>query len=119
MPATPRPPLLKPAPPGVSVAAFWSTIIFVRTLQRPGELHHLLDYNGNVEDAPLLVTAVVTTLGALLLFRAPLAAVAVALAGALFSLGMWVQATPSVLFLLADGLVGYTAATPHRPTPVL
>ncbi|MEU7042867.1 histidine kinase [Streptomyces varsoviensis] len=119
MTVAPRPPMLKRVPPGVWVAAFWSTVILVRTLQRPDELHRLLRYNGNIEDAPLLVTAVVTTLGALLLFRAPLAAVAVALAGAVFSLGMSVRETPFVLFLLADALVGYTAATRSRPVSVL
>ncbi|MFJ3974232.1 sensor histidine kinase [Streptomyces sp. NPDC090021] len=117
--ATPHPPLLKRVPPGVWVAAFWSTLILVRTVQRPDELQHLLHYNGNIEDAPLLVTAVVTTLGALLLFRAPLAAVAIALAGAVFSLGMPVRATPVVLFLLADAAVGYTAATRSRRVSVL
>jgi signal transduction histidine kinase len=101
------------------MAAFWAAIILVRTLQRPDELHHLFQYDGNIEDAPLLVTAVVTTLSALLLFRAPLAAVAVALAGAVFSLGMRVQATTFVLFFLADGLVGYTAATRPRWTSIL
>ncbi|MFD3942469.1 sensor histidine kinase [Streptomyces sp. NPDC058579] len=117
--ATPRPPLLKRVPPGVWVAAFWSALILVRTFQRPDELQRLLRYNGNIEDAPLLVTAVVTTLGALLLFRAPLAAVAIALAGAVFSLGMEVRATPVVLFLLADAAVGYTAATRSRRVSVL
>ncbi|MBM7443130.1 sensor histidine kinase [Streptomyces sp. HB132] len=117
--ATPHPPLLKRVPPGVWVAAFWSTLILVRTLQRPDELQRLLRYHGNIEDAPLLVTAVVTTLGALLLFRAPLAAVAIALAGAVFSLGMEVRATPVVLFLLADAAVGYTAATCSRRVSVL
>ncbi|WP_406364799.1 sensor histidine kinase [Streptomyces sp. NBC_01546] len=117
--ATPHPPLLKRVPPGVWVAAFWSALILVRTFQRPDELQRLLRYNGNIEDAPLLVTAVVTTLGALLLFRAPLAAVAIALAGAVFSLGMPVRATPVVLFLLADAAVGYTAATRSRRVSVL
>ncbi|MFF2791145.1 sensor histidine kinase [Streptomyces sp. NPDC058049] len=117
--ATPHPPLLKRVPPGVWVAAFWSALILVRTFQRPDELQRLLQYNGNIEDAPLLVTAVVTTLGALLLFRAPLAAVAIALAGAVFSLGMPVRATPVVLFLLADAAVGYTAATRSRRVSVL
>ncbi len=117
--ATPHPPLLKHVPPGVWVASFWSTIILVRTFQRPDELQRLLRYDGNIEDAPLLVTAVVTTLGALLLFRAPLAAVAIALAGAVFSLGMPVRATPIVLFLLADAAVGYTAATRSRRVSVL
>ncbi|MGW2819007.1 sensor histidine kinase [Streptomyces sp. NPDC001415] len=114
-----RPPILKRVPPGVWVAVFWLTVILVRTLQRPDELHRLLRYNGNIEDAPLLVTAVVTTLGALLLFRAPLAAVAVALAGAVFSLGMPVRETPFVLFLLADAAVGYTAAAHSRRASVL
>ncbi|MEU9027072.1 histidine kinase [Streptomyces sp. NPDC048383] len=117
--ATPHPPLLKRVPPGVWVAAFWSTLILVRTFQRPDELQRLLRYHGNIEDAPLLVTAVVTTLGALLLFRAPLAAVAIALTGAVFSLGMEVRATPVVLFLLADAAVGYTAATRSRRVSVL
>ncbi|MEV6957238.1 histidine kinase [Streptomyces sp. NPDC051183] len=117
--ATPHPPLLKRVPPGMWVAAFWSTLILVRTFQRPDELQRLLRYNGNIEDAPLLVTAVVTTLGALLLFRAPLAAVAIALAGTVFSLGMEVRATPVVLFLLADAAVGYTAATRSRRVSVL
>ncbi|MGW0395374.1 sensor histidine kinase [Streptomyces sp. NPDC003042] len=117
--ATPHPPLLKRVPPGVWVAAFWAALILVRTLQRPDELQRLLRYNGNIEDAPLLVTAVVTTLGALLLFRAPLAAVAIALAGAVFSLGMPVRETPFVLFLLADAAVGYTAVTRSRRVSVL
>lgn len=111
--------MLKRVPPGVWVAAFWSTVILVRTLQRPDEPHRLLRYNGNIEDAPLLVTAVVTTLGSLLLFRGPLAAVAVALAGAVFSFGMSVRETPFVLFLLADALVGYTAAIRSRRVSVL
>ncbi|MGW1156646.1 sensor histidine kinase [Streptomyces sp. NPDC002519] len=119
MTAAPRPPMLKSVPSGVWVAAFWSTVILVRTLQRPDELRRLLRYNGNIEDAPLLVTAIVTTLGALLLFRAPLAAVAVALAGAVFSSGMPVRETPFVLFLLADALVGYTSATRSRHISVL
>ncbi|OEJ22457.1 sensor histidine kinase [Streptomyces subrutilus] len=117
--ATPHPPLLKRVPPGVWVAAFWSTLILARTFQRPDEMQRLLRYHGNIEDAPLLVTAVVTTLGALLLFRAPLAAVAIALAGAVFSLGMEVRATPVVLFLLADAAVGYAAATRSRRVSVL
>lgn len=117
--ATPHPPLLKRVPPGVWVAAFWSALILVRTFQRPDELQHLLRYDGNTEDAPLLVTAVVTILGALLLFRAPLAAVAIALAGTSFSFGMAVRETPFVLFLLADAGVGYTAATRSRRVSVL
>ncbi|WP_243336910.1 sensor histidine kinase [Streptomyces sp. AP-93] len=94
------------------------TLILVRTLQRPDELRHLVQYDGNIEDAPLLVTAVVTTLGALLLFRAPLVAVAVALAGSVFSIGMAVRETTFVLFLLADAAVGYTAATRSRRVSV-
>jgi len=42
-----------------------SAIIFMRTPQRAGELRHLLDLQGNIEDGSLLITAVVTTLGAL------------------------------------------------------
>ncbi|MFD9223330.1 sensor histidine kinase [Streptomyces sp. NPDC060064] len=117
--ATPYPPRLKRVPPGVWVAAFWSALILVRMFQRPDELQRLLRYNGNIEDAPLLVTAVVTTLGALLLFRAPLAAVAIALAGTVISLGMPVRETPVALFLLADAAVGYTAATRSRRASVL
>ncbi|MFD7261925.1 histidine kinase [Streptomyces sp. NPDC059874] len=117
--ATSRPPLLKRLPPGVWVGAFWSALILTRTFQRPDEPSRLLRYHGNIEDAPLLVTAVVTTLGAFLLFRAPLAALAVALAGAVFSLGMDVRETPFVLFLLADAVVGYTAATRSRRVSVL
>ncbi|MEU3902996.1 histidine kinase [Streptomyces goshikiensis] len=119
MTATPHSLPLKRVPPGVWVAAFWSALILVRTFQRPNELQRLLRYNGNVEDAPLLVTAIVTTLGALLLFRAPLAAVVIALVGAVFSLGMPVRETPVVLFLLADAAVGYTAATRSRRVSVL
>lgn len=117
--ATPHSPLLKRVPPGAWVAAFWSALILMRTFQRPDELRHLIQYDGNLEDAPLLATAVVTTLGALLLFRAPLAAVAVALAGAVFSIGMEVRETTFVLFLLADAAVGYTAATRSRRVSVL
>lgn len=118
MTAPPRPPLLRRVPPGAWVGAFWVTLVLVRMLQRPDELRHLVQYNGNIEDAPLLATAFVTTLGALLLFRAPLAAVAVALAGCVFSLGMEVRETPFVLFLLADAAVGYTAATRSRRVSV-
>lgn len=114
MNAPPRPSLLRRVPPGAWVGAFWVALILVRVLQRQDELRHLVQYNGNVEDGPLLATAVVTTLGALLLSRAPLAAVAVALAGTVFSLGMAVGETPFVLFLLADAGVGYTAATRPR-----
>lgn len=119
MTATPRPPLLKRVPPGVWVAAFWSALVLMRTFQRPDELRHLIQYDGNLEDAPLLVTAVVTTLGALLLRRAPLAAVAIALAGSVFSLGMEVRETSVVLFLLADAAVGHTAAVRPRRVSVL
>ncbi|MDD9376356.1 histidine kinase [Streptomyces sp. ZAF1911] len=118
MTATPRPPLLRRVPPGAWVGAFWVALILLRMLQRPNELRHLVQYDGNIEDAPLLVTAVVTTLGALLLFRAPLAAVAVALAGSVFALGMAVHETTFVLFLLADAAVGYTAATRPRRVSV-
>jgi hypothetical protein len=55
---------------------------------------------------------------ALLPFRVPLAGVALALVGVIFSLGMAVQATPLVLFFLADGLVGYFAATRPRRVSV-
>ncbi|MER7180670.1 sensor histidine kinase [Streptomyces hyaluromycini] len=119
MTVVPPRPLLKRLPPGVWVALFWSVVILLRSLQRPGELRHLLEYNGNLEDAPLLVTAVVTTLGALLLFRVPLAAVAVALGGVVFSYGMWVRQTPYVLFMISDGLVGYITAVRERRTSVL
>ncbi|MEU2335320.1 histidine kinase [Streptomyces sp. NPDC013172] len=119
MTVAPPPPLLKRLPLGLWVALFWSAVILVRSLQRPGELHHLLEYDDNIEDASLLVTAVVTTVGALLLFRAPLAAVAVTLAGAVFSHGMWDRVTPYALFLLSDGLVGYITATRQRRTSAL
>lgn len=118
MTAAPRPSLLRRVPPGAWVGAFWVTLILVRMLQRPDELRHLVQYDGNIEDAPLLVTALVTTLGALLLVRAPLAAVAVALAGSVFALGMAVRETTFVLFLLADAAVGYTAATRSRRVSV-
>lgn len=118
MTAPPRPSLLRRVPPGAWVGAFWVTLILVRMMQRPDELRHLVQYNGNIEDAPLLTTAVVTTLGALLLSRAPMAAVAVALAGSVFSLGMAVRETTFVLFLLADAAVGYTAATRSRRVSV-
>lgn len=117
--ATRRPPLLKRLPAGVWVGSFWSALVLMRSFQRPDELRRLLRYHGNIEDAPLLVTAVVTTLGAFLLLRAPLAALAVALAGAVFSLGMEVRETPIVLFLLADAVVGYIAATRSRRISVL
>lgn len=100
------------------MGAFWVTLILVRRLQRPDEFSQLIQYHGNLEDAPLLAAAVVTTLGALLLSRAPLAAVAVALAGSVASLGMAVRETTFVLFLLADAAVGYTAATRSRRVSV-
>jgi signal transduction histidine kinase len=103
----------------VWVAVFWSTVILVRMLQRPDELRHLLDLRGNMEDGPLLITAVVTTLAALMLSRVPLAALAVVLAGSYFSLVCWVVETPVVLFLLADGVVGYVAATRSLRVSVL
>ncbi|MFJ7266728.1 sensor histidine kinase [Streptomyces sp. NPDC099050] len=118
MTAALRPSLLRRVPPGAWVGAFWVTLILVRMLQRPDELRHLVQYNGNIEDAPLLATAVVTTLGTLLLFRAPMAAVAVALAGSVFSIGMAVRETTFVLFLLADAAVGHTAATRSRRVSV-
>ncbi|MEV8322848.1 histidine kinase [Kitasatospora sp. NPDC056731] len=111
----PRPPLFRRLPLGVWVAAFWLTVIGIRVLTRADELHHLFQYNGNLEDMPLLVTAVVTTLVALLLARVPLAAVAVALAGCAYTIGMReVQETPVVQFLIADVIVGYCAATRSR-----
>ncbi|AWZ03991.1 MULTISPECIES: histidine kinase [unclassified Streptomyces] len=119
MTATSRPTLLRRVPPGLWVAAFWSALIALRMVQRPNELRHLVDYHGNIEDAPLTVTALVTTLGALVLTRTPLAAVGIALAGTVFSLGMQVRETPFVLFLLADAAVGYTAATRPRRVSVL
>ncbi|MBV6697594.1 sensor histidine kinase [Kitasatospora aureofaciens] len=110
-----RPPLLRRLPPGVWVAAFWLSVIVFRVFTRDNELHHLFEYNGNIEDMPLVVTAVVTTLVALLLVRLPPAAVAVALAGCVYTLGMReVPETAVLQFLIADAIVGYCAATRSR-----
>ncbi|MQS14381.1 sensor histidine kinase [Streptomyces kaniharaensis] len=111
----PRPPLLRRLPAGAWVAALWTTVIVFRVFTRDDELHQLLRYDGNLEDMPFLVTAVVTTLVAALLVRLPPAAVAVALAGCAYTLGMrGVQETPVVQFLIADVIVGYCAATRSR-----
>lgn len=106
-------------PAGAWVAAFWSAIILMRTLQRPDALRQLFDFQGNIEDGPLLITAVVTTLGAFLLSRAPLAALAVTLTGSMVALGTQVAETPVGLFLLADGVVGYVAATRPRRVSII
>lgn len=119
MTVTPRPPLLKRVPLGVWVGAFWSVIILVRSFQRPDELTKLLDLNSNIEGGPLLVFAVVTTLGALLLFRAPLASLAVALTGFLIALQSRMVEAPIAVFLVADGVVGYIAATRSRRVSIL
>ncbi|MFE6055224.1 sensor histidine kinase [Kitasatospora sp. NPDC056446] len=111
----PRTPLLRRLPAGVWVAAFWTSIVVFRVFTRDNELSHLLTYDGNTEDMPLVVTAVVTTLVAFLLVPLPLAAVAVALAGGVFALGMWtVPATAPVQFLIAEAVVGYCVATRSR-----
>ncbi|MEV7602372.1 sensor histidine kinase [Kitasatospora sp. NPDC089797] len=111
----PRPPLLRRLPAGVWVAAFWTTIVVFRFFTRERELSHLLTYQGNTEDMPLVVTAVVTTLVALLLVRLPLAAVAAALAGGVYAIGMWTQpATAPVQFLIAEAAVGYCVVTRSR-----
>ncbi|SOB81679.1 sensor histidine kinase [Streptomyces sp. 1331.2] len=111
----PRPPLLRRLPAGVWVGAFWTLVVVFRLFTRRDELRHLFEYEGNIEDMPLLVTAVVTTLVAALLVRLPQAAIAAALAGCLFTLGMRnVPETPVVQFLIADAVVGYTAATRSR-----
>ncbi|MFB7907721.1 sensor histidine kinase [Kitasatospora sp. NPDC056076] len=111
----PRPPLLRRLPAGVWVAAFWTSIVVFRFFTRDNELSHLFNYDGNTEDMALVVTAVVTTLVAFLLVRLPLAAVAVALAGGVFSLGMWtVTATAPVQFLIAEAVVGYCVVTRSR-----
>lgn len=119
MTAAPAPPLLKRLPTGAWVLAFWLTVIGVRIIQRERELHHLVNLRGNMEDGPLLVTAIVTTLVGFLLYRAPLAAVAVSLAGVLATLGCSVFQTPIVLYLVADAVVGYTAVTRSRRVSVL
>ncbi|MBO1416245.1 sensor histidine kinase [Streptomyces sp. FH025] len=111
-----RPPLLRRLPAGVWVAVFWTAIVVFRFFTRRDELRLLFDYQGNPESMPLLVTAVVTTSVATLLVRLPLAALAVALGGALFSLGMkGAPETMPVQFLIADAVVGYCAATRSRP----
>ncbi|MFJ8625201.1 sensor histidine kinase [Kitasatospora sp. NPDC093550] len=110
-----RPPLLRRLPAGLWVGAFWATLVVIRFFTRPDELRHLLEYHGNPEDMPLVVTAVVTTLVATFLVRLPLAAVAVALAGSVYALGMWtVPETAPLQFLIADAVVGYCAATRSR-----
>ncbi|MFF2144228.1 sensor histidine kinase [Kitasatospora sp. NPDC058190] len=110
----PRPPLLRRLPAGVWVAAFWTTIVVFRFFTRDNELSHLFDYNGNTEDMPLVVTAVVTTLVAFLLVRLPLAAVAAALAGGVYALGMWTVPAAPVQFLIAEVVVGYCVVTRSR-----
>jgi signal transduction histidine kinase len=110
----PRTPLLKHAPLGAWVAAFWLSVIVVRGYQRPGELVHLTQMQGNIEDGPLLIVAITTTVVALLVFRFPLQAVAVALLGVLASLGTRIPELPVVLFVLADVVVGYSTATRSR-----
>ncbi|MDR3033047.1 MAG: sensor histidine kinase [Kitasatospora sp.] len=112
-------PLLRRLPPWAWVAIGWCAVVAVRAVQREDEFARLLRYSGNVEDAPLLIAAVVTTLVALLLPRAPVGAVAVAVAGVVVSIGTAVAAAPIVLFLLADVLVGVTAATRDRRTSLL
>jgi signal transduction histidine kinase len=110
-----RPPLLRRLPAGLWVGAFWTTLVVIRFFTRPDELRHLLEYHGNPEDMPLVVTAVVTTLVATFLVRLPLAAVAVALAGSVYALGMWtVPETAPLQFLIADAVVGYCAAARSR-----
>ncbi|MEU8922344.1 histidine kinase [Kitasatospora sp. NPDC048545] len=110
-----RRPLLKRLPAGVWVGALWTALVVFRFFTREHELRHLFDYQGNPEDMPLVVSAVVTTLVASLLVRLPLVAVAVALAGSIFALGMWqVPETTGLQFLIADGVVGYCAATRSR-----
>ncbi|WP_030238561.1 sensor histidine kinase [Streptomyces sp. NRRL S-350] len=110
-----RPPLLGRLPAGVWVAALWTAVVVFRYFTRDDELRHLLEYHGNPEDMPLVVTAVVTTLVAALLVRLPLVAVVVALAGSVFSLGMSsVPETTVLQFLIADAVVGYCAAVRSR-----
>ncbi|MEV7935505.1 histidine kinase [Kitasatospora sp. NPDC088264] len=110
----PRPPLLRRLPPGVWVAAFWVAVITFRGFQRSDELAHLFRYNGNFEDMPLLVTAVVTVLMASLLVRLPLLAVAIPLAACVFTIGMRIQETAVVQLLLAEVAIGYCTATRTR-----
>ncbi|MFC8722704.1 sensor histidine kinase [Kitasatospora sp. NPDC057198] len=115
----PPAPLLRRLPPWAWVAVGWCAVVGVRAVQREDEFARLLRYHGNVEDAPLLITAVVTTLAALLVPRAPAGAVAVAVAGSVAALGTTVAAAPVVLFLFADVLVGVTAAARRRRTSLL
>ncbi|MET8625302.1 histidine kinase [Kitasatospora sp. NPDC004669] len=110
----PRPPLLRRLPAGVWVAAFWTTIVVFRFFTRDNELSHLFDYNGNTEDMPLVVTAVVTTLVAFLLVWLPLAAIAAALVGGVYALGMWTVTAAPVQFLIAEVVVGYCVVTRSR-----
>ncbi|MEV7188171.1 histidine kinase [Kitasatospora sp. NPDC093102] len=111
----PRPPLLRRLPAGVWVGALWTALVVFRFFTRENELRHLFNYYGNPEDMPMVVTAVVTTLVASLLVRLPLLAIAVALAGAVFALGMWeVPETTGLQFLIADAVVGYCAAVRSR-----
>lgn len=111
----PRPPLLRRLPPGVWVAAFWASIVVFRYFTRDRELEHLFTYQGNQEDMPLLVTAVVTTLVAAFLVRLPLLAIAAALAGGIFTIGIrTAQETAPLQFLIAIAVVGYCAATRSR-----
>ncbi|MFI2611696.1 sensor histidine kinase [Kitasatospora sp. NPDC018619] len=112
----PRPPLLGRLPAGVWVAAFWTAVVVFRLFTRKDELRLLFTYGGNPENMPMLVTAVVTTGVAATLARAPLAGLAVALGGALFSLGMTrtAPATMPVQVAIADAVVGYCAATRIR-----
>ncbi|MFE4359470.1 sensor histidine kinase [Kitasatospora sp. NPDC056800] len=111
----PRPPLLRRLPAGVWVGALWTALVVFRFFTRENELHHLLNYHGNPEDMPMVVTAVVTTLVATLLVRLPLLAVVVALGGGMFALGMWgVPEAAPLQFLIADAVVGYCAATRSR-----
>ncbi|MFG2842671.1 sensor histidine kinase [Kitasatospora sp. NPDC048296] len=111
----PRPPLLRRLPAGVWVAAFWTSLVVFRFFTRADELRLLFDYHGNPEDMPLVVTAVVTTLVAFLLVRLPLGAVAAAMAGGVFALGMWrTPETAPVQFLIAEAVVGYCVVTRSR-----
>ncbi|WP_103884161.1 sensor histidine kinase [Actinacidiphila yanglinensis] len=109
-----RTPPLKRLPLGVWVAAFWLTVILVRGCQRPNEPAHLIRMDGNMEDGSLLVTALATTLVALLVFRFPLPALVVALLGSYAATGTGVFETPVALFLLACVVVGYITATRSR-----
>ncbi|WP_328463171.1 histidine kinase [Streptomyces sp. NBC_00448] len=109
-----RTPLLRRPPLGVWVAVFWVMVVLVRSFQRRNELAHLTSLNGNIEDGSLLVTALVTTFVALLVFRLPLAALVVSLSGSVAAIGTGVPETPVVLFLLAAVVIGYITATRSR-----